>query len=290
MRTQPEYQKSRLISSYFSVTLSIALVIFILGVLGILLINSQKIESHFKEQISFTIYINELTKPIQIKQLQKSLRLKKETKNVIYISKEKAAEIHAESIGEDFIEFLGYNPLLNSIEVRFLSEYVSPAFLEKLKTSLESESFVNEVYYDVPLIEILDKNIKKISQGLLATTITLLLISFLLINSSIRISIYSKRLIIKTMQLVGATKKFIRKPFLVKYLILGFYGTFIAILSLSLIIYLIEIRYPELHLIKQPYEIIGVYFIISVLSFIITGMSSFFATERFLNLKTDAVN
>ena len=115
MINKSEYQKSRLISSYFSVSLSIALVIFILGVLGILLINSQKIESHFKEQISFTIYINELTKPIQIKQLQKSLKLKKETKNVKYVSKEKAAEIHAESIGEDFIEFLGYNPLLNSI-------------------------------------------------------------------------------------------------------------------------------------------------------------------------------
>ena len=290
MRTQSEYQQSRLISSYFSVTLSIALVVFILGVLGILLINSQKIESHFKEQISFTIYISELTKPIQIKQLQKSLKLKKETKNVVYISKEKAAEIHAESIGEDFIEFLGYNPLLNSIEVKFLSEYVSPAFLDKLKTSLENESFVDEVYYDVPLIEILDKNIKKISQGLLATTITLLLIAILLINSSIRISIYSKRLIIKTMQLVGATKNFIRKPFLIKYLILGFYGTFIAILSLSSIIYLIEIKYPELDLVKKPYEITMVFFIITILSLMITGISSFLATERFLNLKTDAVN
>ena len=190
MITKSEYQKSRLISSYFSVSLSISLVIFILGVLGILLINSQKIESHFKEQISFTIYINELTKPIQIKQLQKSLKLKKETKNVKYISKEKAAEIHAEAIGEDFIEFLGYNPLLNSIEVRFLSEYVSPSFLEKLKISLENENYIDEVYYDVPLIEILDKNIKKISQGLLATTITLLLIAILLINRNPYRTIY----------------------------------------------------------------------------------------------------
>lgn len=290
MTPQPEYHKSRLISSYFSVSLSIALVIFILGVLGILLINSQKIESHFKEQITFTIYINELTKPIQIKQLQKSLRLKKETKNVTFISKEKAAEIHAESIGEDFIEFLGYNPLLNSIEVRFLSQYVSPAFLEKLKISLENEKYVNEVYYDVPLIEILDKNIKKISQSLLAATITLLLIAILLINSSIRISIYSKRLVIKTMQLVGATKNFIRKPFLIKYLLLGFYGTFVAILSLSLMIYFIDIKYPELDLSKNIFEIIIVFLIIGILSFIITGISSFFATERFLNLKTNEVN
>ena len=290
MSTQPEYQKSRLISSYFSVTLSIALVIFILGILGILLINSQKIESHFKEQISFTIYINELAKPIQIKQLQKSLKLKKETKNVNYVSKEKAAEIHAESIGEDFIEFLGYNPLLNSIEVRFFSEYVSPDFLEKLKFSLENENYINEVYYDVPLIELLDKNTKKISQGLVATTITLLLIAILLINSSIRISIYSKRLIIKTMQLVGATKNFIIKPFLIKYLILGFYGSFIAILSLSFIIYFVNNKYPELDLGKNFYEISMVFLIICILSFLITGISSFFATKRFLNLNTNQVN
>ncbi|MAR44046.1 MAG: cell division protein FtsX [Flavobacteriaceae bacterium] len=290
MNTQSEYQKTRLISSYFSVTLSIALVIFILGILGILLINSQKIESHFKEQISFTIYISELAKPIQIKQLQKSLKLKKGTKNVKYISKEKAAEIHAESIGEDFIEFLGYNPLLNSIEVRFFSKYVSPVFLEKLKISLENENYINEVYYDVPLIELLDKNIKKISQGLVATTITLLLIAILLINSSIRISIYSKRLVIKTMQLVGATKNFIIRPFLVKYLILGFYGSFIAILSLLFTIYFVNNKYPELDLSKNFYEITIVFLIISILSFLITGISSFFATERFLNLKTNEVN
>ena len=289
MNIHSDYKKSRLISSYFSVTLSIALVIFILGVLGVLLINSKKIESHFKEQISFTIYINELAKPIQIKQLQKSLILKKETKNVKFISKESAAEKHAELIGEDFIEFLGYNPLLNSIEVGFLSEFVTPDFLEKLKKSLENENYVNEVYDDVPLIEILDKNTKKISQGLVAITITLLLIAILLINSSIRISVYSKRLTIKTMQLVGATKNFIRSPFIVKYLILGFYGTFIAILSLSFIIYFIDTKYPELNLIDNSLEIIIVFLIISVLSFVITGISSFFATERFLNLNTNEV-
>ncbi len=290
MNGTSDYKNSRLISSYFSVTLSIALVIFILGVLGVLLINSKKIESHFKEQISFTIYLNELAKPIQIKQLQKSLKLKKETKNVKFISKENAAEVHAELIGEDFIEFLGYNPLLNSIKVRFFSEFVSPDFLEKLKKSLENENYVNEVYYDVPLIEILDKNTKKISQGLVAMTITLLLIAILLINSSIRISIYSKRLTIKTMQLVGATKNFIRNPFIVKYLILGFYGTFIAIFSLSFIIYFVDTKYPELDLIKNSFEITIVFLVMSILSFMITGISSFFATERFLNLNTNEVN
>jgi len=155
---------------------------------------------------------------------------------------------------------------------------------------LENENYVNEVYYDVPLIEILDKNTKKISQGLVAMTITLLLIAILLINSSIRISIYSKRLTIKTMQLVGATKNFIRNPFIVKYLILGFYGTFIAIFSLSFIIYFVDTKYPELDLIKNSFEITIVFLVMSILSFMITGISSFFATERFLNLNTNEVN
>ena len=155
---------------------------------------------------------------------------------------------------------------------------------------MENENYINEVYYDVPLIELLDKNTKKISQGLVATTITLLLIAILLINSSIRISIYSKRLIIKTMQLVGATKNFIIKPFLVKYLILGFYGSFIAILSLSFIIYFVNKKYPELDLVKSFYEITVVFLIICILSFLITGISSFFATKRFLNLNTNQVN
>jgi len=207
MQSKDNYQKRRLISSYFSVILSISLVLFLVGVLGLLLLNSKKVADHFKEQIAFTIYINDSAKPIEVKQLQKSLRIRKETKSVIYVSKEEAAESHANDIGEDFMEFLGYNPLLSSVDVYFVSEYVSPLFLSQLKEDFESKPYVNEVFYDQPLLEILDENIKKITQGIIGLSGLFILIAILLINSSIRLSVYSKRLIIKTMQLVGATKR-----------------------------------------------------------------------------------
>ena len=167
MNSRDSFQKRRLISSYFSVVISISLVLFLVGVLGLLLLNSKKVADHFKEQIALTIYINDSAKPIEIKQLQKSLSLRKETKSARFVSKEDAAQIHANDIGEDFMEFLGYNPLLSSIDVYFRSDYVSPAFLAELKQNFEAKPYVNEVFYDQPLLEILDQNIKKISQGIM---------------------------------------------------------------------------------------------------------------------------
>ena len=157
------YQKRRLLSTYFSVVISISLVLF-LGVLGLLLLNSKKVADHFKEQIAFTIYIND-SASLKLSNY-KSLALRKETKSAQFISKEAAAESHANAIGEDFMEFLGYNPLLSSIDVYFISDYVSPAFLAQLKEDFEQQAYINEVFYDRPLLEILDENIKKITKGL----------------------------------------------------------------------------------------------------------------------------
>lgn len=290
MQSKDNYQKRRLISSYFSVILSISLVLFLVGVLGLLLLNSKKVADHFKEQIAFTIYINDSAKPIEVKQLQKSLRIRKETKSVIYVSKEEAAESHANDIGEDFMEFLGYNPLLSSVDVYFVSEYVSPLFLSQLKEDFESKPYVNEVFYDQPLLEILDENIKKITQGIIGLSGLFILIAILLINSSIRLSVYSKRLIIKTMQLVGATKRFIRRPFIVKHLQLGLIGALLSSTGLGYLIYELNLRFPELALMSDPKEPALIFGVIFAMGVIITGISTFFATQRFLNLTTDAAH
>ena len=290
MNSRDSFQKRRLISSYFSVVVSISLVLFLVGVLGLLLLNSKKVADHFKEQIALTIYINDSAKPIEIKQLQKSLSLRKETKTARFVSKEDAAQSHANAIGEDFMEFLGYNPLLSSIDVYFISDYVSPAFLAKLKQDFEAKPYVNEVFYDQPLLEILDQNIKKISQGIMGLSGLFIIIAILLINSSIRLSVYSKRLIIKTMQLVGATKSFIRRPFIWHHLRLGLLGAIIASAGLGYLLYELNLRFPELALLsssKEPALIFGAIFSMSIL---ITGACTFFATQRFLNLTTDAVN
>ena len=287
--SQDKYQKRRLLSTYFSVVVSISLVLFLVGLLGLLLLNSKKVADHFKEQIAFTIYINNTAKPIEIKQLQKSLALGQETKTTRFVSKEEAAETHAKEIGEDFMEFLGYNPLLSSIDVYFNASYVSPAFLNELQKTFEDKVYISEVLYDEPLVEILDENIKRITQWILILSAVFILVAILLINSSIRLSIYSKRMIIKTMQLVGATKSFIRKPFIWKHLQLGILGSLIALGALSGVLYELNQRFPELNLISNPLEPALIFSSILAMGVLITGLSTFFATQRFLNLTTEAV-
>ena len=287
--SQDNYQKRRLLSTYFSVVVSISLVLFLVGLLGLLLLNSKKVADHFKEQIAFTIYINDTAKPIEVKQLQKSLALRQETKTNRFVSKEEAAEIHAKEIGEDFMEFLGYNPLLSSIDVYFNAAYVSPAFLSQLQKDFENKAYISEVLYDQPLVEILDENIKKITEWILILSGVFILVAILLINSSIRLSIYSKRMIIKTMQLVGATKSFIRRPFIWKHLQLGIYGSMIALVALAGVLYDLNERFPELNLIANPIEPAAIFSSILAMGILITGLSTFFATQRFLNLTTEAV-
>ena len=287
--SQDKYQKRRLLSTYFSVVVSISLVLFLVGLLGLLLLNSKKVADHFKEQIAFTIYINDTAKPIEVKQLQKSLALGQETKTTRFVSKEEAAETHAKEIGEDFMEFLGYNPLLSSIDVYFNASYVSPAFLSELQKTFEDKVYISEVLYDEPLVEILDENIKRITQWILLLSAVFILVAILLINSSIRLSIYSKRMIIKTMQLVGATKSFIRKPFIWKHLQLGILGSLIALGALSVVLYQLNQRFPELNLTSNPLEPALIFSSILAMGILITGLSTFFATQRFLNLTTEAV-
>ncbi|MDA8758479.1 permease-like cell division protein FtsX [Flavobacteriaceae bacterium] len=292
MRQLPEekFNKRRLISTYFSVVVSISLVLFLTGIIGILLVNSKKVADHFKEQIVMTIYLRDSAKEIELKQLQKTLRLNAATKKVIYVSKEEASQRHANEIGEDFMEFLGYNPLLNSIDVYFKASFLNPAVVSKLSKDIALFSYVNEVVYDRPLLELLDENIKKITFWMLLASGIFIIVAVLLINSSIRLSIYSKRLIIKTMQLVGATKSFIRRPFIKTHLLMSTLGAIIAMSGMALVLYEMEKRFPELQIFEHPLEPALVFVGVFILGLGITIISTFFATQRYLNLKSDAVN
>ena len=286
---QETYQKRRLLTGYFSVVVSISLVLFFVGVLGLFLLNTKNIASHFKEQIVMTVYLEDSAKDIEITQLQKKIQLNPATKDVRFTPKEEAAEMYSRDIGEDFVEFLGYNPLLNSIDVYFNAAYVNTLSLVQTKRDLETAEFVNEVVYDQPLVTLLDENIRKITFVLLITTVLFVIIALLLINSSIRLSIYSKRFIIKTMQLVGATKSFIRRPFIWIHLRLGIISSLIASGGLALIFFELNKRFPELNMTNHPYELGIVFGGVLLLGIGITGISTFFATQRYLNLKTDAV-
>ena len=292
MRQLPEekFNKRRLISTYFSVVVSISLVLFLTGIIGILLVNSKKVADHFKEQIVMTIYLRDSAKEIELKQLQKTLRLNAATKKVIYVSKKEASQRHANEIGEDFMEFLGYNPLLNSIDGYFKASFLNPAVVSKLSKDITLYSYVYEVVYDRPLLELLDENIKKITFWMLLASGIFIIVAVLLINSSIRLSIYSKRLIIKTMQLVGATKSFIRRPFIKTHLLMSTLGAIIAMSGMALVLYEMEKRFPELQIFEHPLEPALVFVGVFILGLGITIISTFFATQRYLNLKSDAVN
>jgi cell division transport system permease protein len=282
-----KYQKRRLISSYFSVVISIALVLFLLGLLGLLVLNTKKVADYFKETISVGIYFKDNAKDVEMKQLEKSLALADYTKTIKFLSKEEAAETFSEDLGENFVEYLGENPLQNSIDLHLNADFVSADKVEEIANELSSKDFVDEVTYDKPLISLLNDNIKKISLWVLVVSGIFTLIAVLLINSSIRLSVYAKRFTIKTMQMVGATKRFIRKPFIWKSVRLGMLGSIVALVGMGAVVYYADKTFPDLELLGEPIWLIILFAGVFLLGILITWISTFFATQRFLNLKTD---
>ena len=287
-KSQEKFQKRRVLNSYFSVVISITFVLFLLGILGLFVLNYRSISSHFKEQIAMNVYLKNSAKEIEITQLKKKILLNPATKKVNYISKEEAAESYVSEIGEDFISFLGYNPLLDVIDIFFNASFVNNQTLSSTKIDIESFDFVDEVVYDKPLLELLEENVQKITFGLLFFTLLFIVIALLLINSSIRLSIFSKRFVIKTMQLVGAKKSFIRKPFILNNMLLGFISSIISLGTLSYFIYIINRQFPEFKIFNQTNELVLIYLIVMFFGITISGLSTFFATQRYLNLKTNA--
>lgn len=281
------FQKRKLVSSYFSVVLSIALVLFLLGVLGLLVLNTKKMADHFKEQIAISVFLKDSAKQVEIDQLQKSLAMADYTKSAMYVSKEEAAEKHSEEIGENFLDFLGYNPLKNSIDVNLNADFVTTEQIEEIAEGLAARSYVEEVSYDKPLIALLTDNVKKISFWILIASTIFTFIAVLLINSSIRLSIYSKRFIIKTMQMVGATKHFIRKPFIWTNIKLGIFGALLALIGLWGVLYYLNTNFPELNLFQDLTMLVSLFVGVFILGLLISLLSTYFATQRFLNLRTD---
>lgn len=281
------YQKRRLQSSYFSVVISIALVLFMVGVLGLVLLKSTLVANRVKEKVAITLFLKDDVTTKNRNDLKASLQKEEFTKTIIYTSKEKAAKIYSKEIGEDFLKFLGKNPLKNGIDIYLKADFVTPEKIQEIEERFLKNAFVANVSYDKTLINLLVKNIKRISFWLLVFNVFFGLVSMILINSSIRLSIYSKRFNIKTMQMVGATKGFIRKPFIWRGIKLGMIGAIIALIGLTFVIYYIDKYVPSLELIED-YITLG-YLIGGVLvsAFFITWISTFFATQRFLNLQTE---
>ncbi len=261
--------------------------LFLVGFLGLILLKTNSITKHFKEKVALTIFLTDNAKSNDVEILQAELKKAEYSKEVIYISKKDAAEKYAAEIGENFVEFLGDNPLKNAIDVSLKSEFVTPEKMVEIEKQLLNRSIVAEVVYDKPLIELLTKNINRISFWMLLFSTLFTLIAVVLINSSIRLSVYSKRFTIKTMQMVGATKGFIRKPFIWKSIKLGILGALVSIVCLLGFIFYINRVVPEIELLAD-YKVLALLFVfIIAMGILITWISTFFATQRFLNLRTD---
>ena len=280
-------KNKRLFTSYFSVTVSISIVLFLIGAFLLIAFNARKITNDFKEKIPITIYLKKEAKKIEIEQLIKKLNIKDYTGSVNYISKEKGAEILIDEIGEDFVEFYGSNPLLNSIDVFLKSEYVTTLVFDEVSNELGKTDFIDEIIYDAPLVSLINENINKIKYWVLGIAVFFLIISILVINSSIRLSIYSNRINIKTMQLVGATRGFIRKPFILTHVKLGLFGAFLAIVMLSGALYYIQNFFDYVNFESDIQIIMAMFGSISIFSMLITYLCTFFATQKFLKSKID---
>lgn len=282
-----KHQKRRLISSYFSVILSIALVLFMLGVLGLLVLNTKSISDNFKEQVILTIYLEDTSKEVEIKQLEKSLAFTDYVKQTNFISKESAADFMKLEYGEDFLDDIGYNPLKNSIEVNLKADYVTAWRLDSISESTLKKNFVEDIKYDKDLVSLMNSNVKRLSLWILIISGIFTGIAVLLINSSIRLAVNSKRFSIKTMQMVGATKKFIRKPFIWRSIRLGIIGSILALVGMGVVVYYVDKSFTEFNLIQNQLSIGALFGCIFVVGVLITWWSTFSATQRFLNLKTD---
>ncbi|SNB24331.1 Cell division protein FtsX [Flavobacterium psychrophilum] len=281
------FQKRRLITSYFSVVLSVFLVLFLLGMLGLFIVNSKKLSDDLREGIAMSVYFKDEAKDTTLTQFKTQLKASKFTKTFAYITKDQAAKEHTDIIGENFMEFLGMNPLQNSFDIHLKADYVVADSIYKIESKLRENSLISDIVYDKQLVNMVNDNIKKVSFWILIISAIFCVIAVLLINSSMRLSIHSNRFIIKTMQMVGATKSFIRKPFIWRGIKLGMIGAAIAIAALLGVLFYIDANFPNLGIFNDKLAIVAILLGVLGTGILITLLSTYFATQRFLNLRTD---
>ena len=286
-KTENGTTKTKLRSSYVTLVVSVSLVLFLLGILGLVLINAKELSDYFRESLSFSVILDDDAKEADIRMLQKDLDAKQYVKSTEYISKDAAAAKMQEELGEDFISFLGDNPLPSSIDVYLVSNYTSPDSVTKIEKYILEYPFVKEVYYQESLLFLINENVRKISLFLLVISVFLFLIALTIINNTIRLAVYSRRFIIRTMQLVGATRSFIRRPFIVQSAFHGFIAALIAIILLMTMLYLIEREFFMLFTLESTILLVFLGGAIVVVGILINMISTFFSVNRYLDISED---
>lgn len=285
-----EKYRRKISSSSVTTVISVSLVLFLLGLLGIFLISAKKISDHLKENIGFHVYLKDNTKEDEIDRLHNFLNASNYVKSSMYLSKDSAAALYKKDVGEDFVQFIGYNPLPSSMEVQLKADFANPDSIAWIQKQILDFSSVKEFDYQESLVNMVNKNVNRIALVLLIFIVLLMLIALALINNTIRLAIYSKRFLIKTMQLVGATGGFIRKPFLVNGVKHGIIAAIIANLILGVIIYAAVKKIPDLEQVTDIRMMIYLFGIVLVLGVFISGISTFFAVRKYLRLSSEELH
>lgn len=283
--TKNKIESKKVRSNLISIFLINTVVLFTLSLIGFIYLKSTSVESYFKENVLVNIYLKNNAKDFENKQLIKFLNLNDDVKQITYLSKEDAAKTFSKEIGEEFVGFLGYNPLLDAISVQLYSDKIDVYSIEKFIENINNFEFIEEVEYDKPLVNALNTNFEKMGLWIFILSVIFFLTSFILINNSIKISIYSKREIIKTMQLVGATSKFIRKPFIWTYVRIGFLSSITSLILLVIIILQLSFQIEEIDLFTKINDLIILICFIIFYGITSSFISSFFITQRYLKLK-----
>jgi cell division transport system permease protein len=286
-KKENETSKTRLRSSYVTLVVSVSLVLFLLGILGLVLINAKELSDYFRESLSFSVILDDDAKEADIRMLQKDLDAKQYVKSTEYISKDVAAAKMQEELGEDFISFLGDNPLPSSIDVYLVSNYTNPDSVTKIEKYILEYPFVKEVYYQESLLFLINENVRKISLFLLVISAFLFLIALTIINNTIRLAVYSRRFLIRTMQLVGATRSFIRRPFIIQSAFHGFIAALVAIILLMTMLYLIEREFFMLFTLESTILLVFLGGAIVIVGILINMISTFFSVNRYLDISED---
>lgn len=285
MSNKPNIQNLK--TSSVTVIISLALVLFMLGLLGLIVINAKKLSNHVKENIGFQIVLKDTTTNAELDLLKQEISSSSFAKQVNYISKDEAAKKLQEDLGEDFISFLGYNPLLSSLDVKLNSDYANVDSLDGFEKQLLQKHFVKEVIYHKDMIKQVNDNAKVISIYILVFSGLLLIVAIALINNTIRLSIYAKRFLIRTMYLVGATQSFIRLPFILKGIRQGVIAGILAGFLLAGFLILSTRYIPDLLQLQDPNLLAALFAGIVFLGVLISGLSAALSVSRYLRLKTD---
>jgi cell division transport system permease protein len=277
----------KLKTSSVTVVISLALVLFMLGLLGLVVINAKKLSNHIKENVGFQVVLKDTTTTAELDILKQEISSSAFTKNVDYISKDEAAKKLQNDLGEDFISFLGYNPLLSSLDVKLNSDYANVDSLAGFEKQIMQKHFVKEVIYHKDMIKQVNDNAKLISLYILIFSGLLLVVAIALINNTIRLSIYAKRFLIRTMYLVGATQGFIRMPFIFKGIRQGIIAGLLAGFLLAGFLVLSTNYIPDLLQLQDPNLLAVLFGGIVALGILISGLSAALSVSRYLRLKTD---